>query len=403
MALINKLYKTKIDCSTYEAQIDSTNTIITVTVIDFNNNPVSNAPVTISASKGEFIKKENNSSSSNVSELSSVSMNTGSNGIAKFTYQASEWGFITITANNNTVNLFVTGWRQNIPDEFEFESEPTFDDTDALINTQYYVDESINHIIFQSTMADMTFEEKSGYWSSNLGLFTPYKVGETLPTLLPNEQTFNATQNSNKTYSIGLDNVYGTIWSLEWDMKTSMTSAIICVGLTKSVNIGTSTFDDYIALGVWSDGKITIAMKETDFPIDKESYGNWELNTWHHCKIECNEDHMYSFICDGETLAMWGVEVLTKSYNYAIYLDTWKVGTVNLKNISFTNNTSPYLPSTNIKNIIYRPDIVVSMDSHGLISARSEMNAHPVENTFRLDWDIIHHDMNYIPSENYMN
>lgn len=54
MVTINKLYKVQIDCSTYEPQIDSTNTNITITVKDFNNQPIQGAIIPVSVDKGYF-------------------------------------------------------------------------------------------------------------------------------------------------------------------------------------------------------------------------------------------------------------------------------------------------------------------------------------------------------------
>lgn len=403
ITIANKLYKTQIDCSTYEPQIDSTNTIITVTIYDFNNQVVNGATVNISVDKGVLTKKQNNTTSSNLSNVKTASMTTGSNGVVQFTYKANEWGFANISVNNSNIKLFVSGWQEHLMDEVEFypwgSDVDEEDNQDLVNNPRYYIDESINHIIFVGQMPKHKF---SANVTEQIGEFNPSKQGATLPTVITNEQTINTTQNSNKTYSIGIDNAWGQSWNLEWDMKTSMTSAIICVGWASSVNIGTSTFDNYIGLGVWSDGKVTAVNKYANVSADRTSGGNWTLNTWHHCQIECNNGYYY-FTCDNVQIDNFGGGPLQNNYSYSIYLAAWKTGTVNIKNISFEKTSSPYLPPSNVKTIIYRPDVQISLDSHGILTARSEINAHPSVAEFRLDWTFIHPDMNYIPPSNYIN
>ena len=47
----------------------------------------------------------------NIGKSNIITGTTNDEGYVKFVYKASEWGFITISANNTTVKLWVTGWR----------------------------------------------------------------------------------------------------------------------------------------------------------------------------------------------------------------------------------------------------------------------------------------------------
>ena len=107
--IISDMYQTKIEASNYNANIDSTNNVITVTLLDFNNQPVTNKSVTLSCDKGYFTKKGSTSISGTTTK--SVTVNTDSNGKITATWTASEWGLCTFSANNNKVQINVKGWK----------------------------------------------------------------------------------------------------------------------------------------------------------------------------------------------------------------------------------------------------------------------------------------------------
>lgn len=112
--LITKLYKIQIDCSTYEPQIDSDDTEITITLLDFNNEPVSNEEVTVTCSGGLFwyVKRSQTDQNAFLEEVSTVTIRTNDNGQFILGYWANEWGFINIQANNTNIKLYVTGWKE---------------------------------------------------------------------------------------------------------------------------------------------------------------------------------------------------------------------------------------------------------------------------------------------------
>lgn len=134
MVTINYLYKTELSASKYNLNwmqnsnsIPSTITIddeegetyysafsyhpitseeitITVKLIDFKNNPVSNKRVVVNCKNGYF----NNNSSKK-----SISLTTNSSGIATTSYQTSVFGLDVITANDSVIliNANDSGWQ----------------------------------------------------------------------------------------------------------------------------------------------------------------------------------------------------------------------------------------------------------------------------------------------------
>ena len=106
---INDLYQTKITCSTYNATIDSANTIVTVRLVDFNGNSVTNKSVTLTCDKGYFNK--NGSTSISGTTTKSITATTNGSGEITATWTASEWGLCTFSANTSNIQVKVTGWK----------------------------------------------------------------------------------------------------------------------------------------------------------------------------------------------------------------------------------------------------------------------------------------------------
>lgn len=102
--IINKLYKTVIDCTNnnWKWVIDDTKTI-TITLLDFNDEPVVDTEVTLTVDKGYF-----------GDDTSAVSFTgtTDVNGSVSVLYHASKWGFVTFTCNDCKVQALVTGWKK---------------------------------------------------------------------------------------------------------------------------------------------------------------------------------------------------------------------------------------------------------------------------------------------------
>ena len=110
---ISKLYETKITCSNYNPNIDDTITV-TVALIDFNGNNVTGTNATITVNQGYFTKYTRNSSDTAISGTTTKTYTgtTGTDGTFTMTYNCSEWGLATFSANNTKIQSEVTGWKQ---------------------------------------------------------------------------------------------------------------------------------------------------------------------------------------------------------------------------------------------------------------------------------------------------
>lgn len=114
--MINNLYKTKIECSTYNAEIDSDDTEVIITLIDFNNQKVVDKDVTITCSQGYFTSiTDNTHINSSLNNVTDINGTTNSKGEIRLKYTASEWGLATIQANDASVQINVDGWRKYVP------------------------------------------------------------------------------------------------------------------------------------------------------------------------------------------------------------------------------------------------------------------------------------------------
>lgn len=115
---------TKIMASDYNPNIDSTITV-TVTVKDVYDDPVENESVQVTCNIGKFTKLNG----STISDTQSVTGNTDSNGQFTLTYSCTEWGLVTFSANNTSIQIRVTGFR-----------------VVTQTNQTYYVGEDIVHL-----------------------------------------------------------------------------------------------------------------------------------------------------------------------------------------------------------------------------------------------------------------
>ena len=106
--ILGENYKlTKIECSDYNPNIDG-NITVTITVTDVYEDPIEGENVTVTASEGTFTQLNG----SDITSDSSVTGTTNSSGQFTLTYNCSEWGLITFTANNTSTQVHVTGWRE---------------------------------------------------------------------------------------------------------------------------------------------------------------------------------------------------------------------------------------------------------------------------------------------------
>ena len=111
---ISKLYETKLECSSYNVTIDSTDTTVTLTLVDFNGSPVTNTAVTLKADKGYFTKAVGKTTTTytDASATKTINATTDNNGKVVATWTASEWGLCTFSANNINSQIIVKGWRK---------------------------------------------------------------------------------------------------------------------------------------------------------------------------------------------------------------------------------------------------------------------------------------------------
>ena len=144
--VLGENYKiTNIECSDYNPSIDEDITV-TITVNDVYGDSVEGENVTVTASEGTFTQLNG----SDITAASSVTGTTNSSGQFTLTYNCSDWGLITFTANNKTTQVKVGGYKTTTPHTnytlYEFEdrvglkinvgSNITFKTTWSLVNNQ---------------------------------------------------------------------------------------------------------------------------------------------------------------------------------------------------------------------------------------------------------------------------
>lgn len=122
--IINDLYQTRIDItkgtsgsSYYNVGIGATDVTVTVLLVDFNNNPVSGKNVTLSVTKGYFTKNGDKTLGGTL--YKSITAKTDSWGKITATYTASERGLVDFSANNTSISIEVTGWKNVDPDNLD--------------------------------------------------------------------------------------------------------------------------------------------------------------------------------------------------------------------------------------------------------------------------------------------
>ena len=111
--IISDFYQTRIEASNYNVNIDSTDIVITVTLIDFNGAAVTGKSVTLTCDRGYFNK--NGSTAISGTTTKSITATTDSNGKITATWTASEWGLATFSTSNphqsSHIQINVKGWR----------------------------------------------------------------------------------------------------------------------------------------------------------------------------------------------------------------------------------------------------------------------------------------------------
>ncbi|MBQ6220000.1 MAG: hypothetical protein IJH63_00485 [Methanobrevibacter sp.] len=105
-----ELYKTKIECSSHNILVNSTDTLITVSLVDFNGNPVTDTEATVSVDTGYFTKYTRNNTDVMISGSSTQSYTgkTGSDGTFTLKYTATNIGLATFTTDNYQTQVNIT-------------------------------------------------------------------------------------------------------------------------------------------------------------------------------------------------------------------------------------------------------------------------------------------------------
>ena len=118
---ISKLYETKLECSSYNVNIGSTDTTVTLTLVDFNGSPVTNTAVTLKADNGYFTKAVGKTTTTytDASATKTINATTDNNGKVVATWTASEWGLCTFSANNNSIQTRTKGYKLHTDSRFK--------------------------------------------------------------------------------------------------------------------------------------------------------------------------------------------------------------------------------------------------------------------------------------------
>ena len=97
---------TNIEASDYNPSIDDSITL-TITVTDVYEDPVTGESVTVTASEGTFTQLNGSS----ITAAATVTGTTNSSGQFTLTYTCTEWGLITFSANNQSTQVNVIGFK----------------------------------------------------------------------------------------------------------------------------------------------------------------------------------------------------------------------------------------------------------------------------------------------------
>ena len=115
-----------LECDEYNPNIDGTVTL-TVTAKSVYGNPIEDMEIPVTASEGNFTELNGSS----ITAASTVTGTTDSNGEFTLTYACSEWGLITFSANNVSLQIKVKG----------FKSKSMWN------GTLYYNDEEVQYVL----------------------------------------------------------------------------------------------------------------------------------------------------------------------------------------------------------------------------------------------------------------
>lgn len=98
-----KLFHTIIDSSTYNLDINNSCTV-TVTLLDYNNNPISGVQTSISCTDGTLKDmNETLTGSNNYTDVTDI------NGQIKVKYKATNWGLHHLNCNNESIGIWIIG------------------------------------------------------------------------------------------------------------------------------------------------------------------------------------------------------------------------------------------------------------------------------------------------------
>ena len=124
-----------LECDEYNPNIDGTVTL-TVTAKSVYGNPIEDMEIPVTASEGNFTELNGSS----ITAASTVTGTTDSNGEFTLTYACSEWGLITFSANNVSLQIKVKG----------FKSKSMWN------GTLYYDNEKVQYVLNQQGSGNYT-------------------------------------------------------------------------------------------------------------------------------------------------------------------------------------------------------------------------------------------------------
>ena len=170
--VLGENYKiTNIECSDYNPSIDG-NITVTITVNDVYGDAISGESVTVTASEGTFTQLNG----SDITAASSVTGTTNSSGQFTLTYNCSDWGLITFTANNKTTQIRVVGCKA------------------TTVNQYYTIYEYEDKVGFKINISsNITFKTN---WSVINNQVIPFRLRPRYPVTCPNYESGSSTDNT---------------------------------------------------------------------------------------------------------------------------------------------------------------------------------------------------------------
>lgn len=162
---------TNIEASDYNPTIDDYITV-TITVNDVYGDPVTDESVTVTATEGTFTQLNGSS----ITAAATVTGTTNSSGQFTLTYSCTEWGIINFSANNQSTQVNVIG----------FKSQNMWN------GTLYYDNEKVQYVLNQ---------QGSGNYTAST--WTDSQAFDTVPTdLRPKQHVYSTLTDTRMTVRV---------------------------------------------------------------------------------------------------------------------------------------------------------------------------------------------------------